>query len=1517
MSNVGSDGFEWQQLPQQEEEEEDELEEGADQDGVPDVGESKLARGMDQWDVLSPHEIPEDNGLLEELKDNQGFLAEGDWRFDLGELHDFACAGETDRRSPTDPHEHLEDSRSPENHGLIPTWRLHRGPELAIPEDDQGLDSSQDLDKRGQAWCANSEGESYPELSYEGQYGSEYSASPEALRNSLALYKSSKSYSFTSEGEDEEFSENSNLSPSPSGPPPECTHLKIDAFETQSLQGESQEFPEETALTYPSRRNPRGLSSPAGSTHRSHSPLSEEDLQNPPGIEAEIFPESSWVEKLGQPVGAVVKTAAASGRSRSAKRFPLTAAKPKERPLDLNGAMQVPHTLRQVGYQQRERLWKLKADVPHGLPSKLSRQSRSLSPQGRAARGKAGGSGSSKPIQASQVSPIMSDTSRYGRGQLNYPLPDLSKVEPRVRFPKDPHSYHPPRGKTLPARAKESRKPVIFKSPAEIVREVLLSSGEGSLQKCPTISVIPEEFKSPEQATELVHQLQEDYHKLLTKYAEAENTIDRLRLGAKVRLYSDPPKPSHGVQMGTVSQASKVMTFTIPQVRTVEVTGRSSPALDVARNEGFPGVQAGSFFLPNSAITDIPGADGCTSAETPISGDHLTRLLAAQASKFQTQMENLEELIRTGRLPLQDQLKGFARLKGAQGTLEQAYLQARDEFQQLQNNQQPLGVEEDFDPDRAVEGEIFHLQMHLEELKERIGRALWDQPIAQSSTEAPLSTPTHFSAQPSEAQMRSPAPSLRAPVPAARTAYPQVPVPKSSHSRGQADVEVGSISDETGEEGEGLPEPLRHMQVQVEKDFDQLLDHYSSFKSLPEALSLEQLDLGGHNLPPDVTDAAASGDVGTKEGSPLTVSKDGKAARVSSASQEPQRKEPPELFSGKPLELSQRISRSPSAPEELEAVPQESAEKNKPSAAVRKASLSRRPQEHLSPQSSMAGVTGSAVPEHVARKSLWKNETILPEDPRLVSPETDSGFVGSEASRVSPLAQTPKHRSTQLRSRGMLGKPVGVAFQPTSPKKVPVAMEMLRMNTSSRHTPPEDGVQRCSLSKGTPFQLHSPPRWTNSITSEMDPGTDGTLTDSEAEVPGGLDPYDTPPDQARQSPVSSADSLSPVRTHRHSLLDSRLERDQAIAALQKEVSWLRQSLEETLHQPHGDPNRASSPCTSTLRVPCQGSASFSTSASPKGSQTSRKSAAACEDPALIEADSWAKKPSLPQDGTRLDLSPSESDYSPPKPWKGKRHETSASRMKSPKQPILRGPYTGIRYPVFSPESQEPKTLKGSAPCPQCQDAKSQLEEESTSEPEARDSKGCDSPGDSSRPSQQKTQKKPEGLCRLCKDAGKPKSKVVHGIDHGKENPLAQSSGAQQTVSRHHQPQQPGLWYWVVPSPASSISYVPTIPLAPYPPSSVTYCSPLMPQSTSSPAGPSYHTSKHQAAEPKTWTSWRQPREGPCCSLALDCSSLQDLNWSLSRAVGAARDMKLTTKRISRSLASDLNKARCLRGSCLF
>ncbi|CAI5794372.1 Hypothetical predicted protein [Podarcis lilfordi] len=1520
MSNAARDGFEAQHLRLQEEKEEDELKRRADPDGDPSVGRSRLVGSLDRQGVSSPQGMLEDVEGLEELKSNQEFLAERNWESDLGERQDFECAGATSPGTSADRHKHLEDNRSPNDQGPISYWHPQRDQLLGAPEDDQDPGSSQDLEKQAGELDASSEGETYPELSYEVQYGSEYSTSPEALRDPQASYKSSKSYSFISEG-GEEFSDNSNLSASPSRPPLECTLLKTDAYEL----GKTQKFPEEMALTSLSRRSPRG-SSFGGSMGSSHSPSFVDHVPNFSSIEAETLPESSFIENLGHPKEGVDKVVATAGRARTTQCFPLAPVKPKEKLLEPSGAMETSHTLRQVGYQQLGKVWKLKTDVPHGLPSKFKMQSRSLSPQGRAAWKRAGESSLSKSVQeSSPVNLATTDTLQYGRGQLNYPLPDLSKVEPRVKFPKNAQSYHPPRGKTPPARTNESGKPVVFKSPAEIVREVLLSSGEGSVQKCqdPTISVIPEELKSPRQATVLVHQLQEDYHKLLTKYAEAENTIDRLRLGAKVRLYYDHSKPSHGVQMGTVAQASKVVTISIPQARTAEVTGSSSSAPNTTWNEGFSGPQAASFPLPNSMGLGNPAADGATATSIPFSGDHLTHLLASQASKFQTQVENLEELIRTRKLPLQDQLKGFARLKEAQDALEQTYLQARDEYRQLQNHQEPAGALGDFDSDRAVEGQIFQLEMRLEELKERIDQAMWDQPVAQSSVEAPDSSPTCFPAQASESQMRSPTPSLQAPVPAVCTPYPEAPFPTNGRSQAQLDMEVNSISDETGEEGESsLPEPLRHMQAKVEKDFDHLLDHYSSFKSLPEALSLEQLHLDRHHSPPDEADGAAITDVGTKEGSHWVVSKASKTSCRPSTLQQPQQMEPSEqLLRKSQQEVPDQTSCSPSIQQEEEPVPQGSVEQKCPLSPVPKASSSKRQQKHLSPQSSMVSVAGSAASEHTAKKSLQKTNTGLPENLRLVSPETDSGFVGSEASRVSPLAQMPKHYTSKFRSHSMLGNStsVDVDFEAESLRKAPVTLESLETDRSPRHTQSDNGMQRQGLSKGRHFQLSSPTRWTNSIASEMEPGMDSAHTDSEADAQAGLETYNAPPDEARHSPSSSAVSLPPDQTHDYSLLDSHVHRAQAIRALQHEVSKLRQVLERTLQQPHGYPKQPPSAHTSTPQMPRQDRTRLPRSANPIGSnyiptssrsKTSGKNTADHDSSALlIKPEDWIKR-SNQQDGIQLDLSPSESDYSPPKPWKGKRQETSASRKESPEQPILWGPYTGTQYSFSSPKSQEPKTPKISAPCPYCQEVKSRLEDVPTRNQDARGFKGCDSPRDSFGPFYQSTPKKSEAPTHLCKDTRNPRSKVVHGVDHGAGDKAEQSSGPQQNPSTHHQSQQPGLWYLALPSSAASISYVPMVP---YPPASIIYCSPLGPQVSSPAAVPS----RPQATELETSASRHQMQEGSCCSMTLDCAGLQDLNRSLSRAIVAARDMKLTTKRISRSLTSDLNKGRHQRRSCLF
>lgn len=54
-----------------------------------------------------------------------------------------------------------------------------------------------------------------------------------------------------------------------------------------------------------------------------------------------------------------------------------------------------------------------------------------------------------------------------------------------------------------------------------------------------------------------INQLSIEYSNLLKKYAEAENTIDELRLGAKVKLYGDSPIPgqaSSGVSMASAQK---------------------------------------------------------------------------------------------------------------------------------------------------------------------------------------------------------------------------------------------------------------------------------------------------------------------------------------------------------------------------------------------------------------------------------------------------------------------------------------------------------------------------------------------------------------------------------------------------------------------------------------------------------------------------------------------------------------------------------------------------------------------------------------------------------------------------------------------------------------------------------------------------------------------------------------------------------------------------------------------------
>ncbi|KAF3702282.1 AT-hook-containing transcription factor [Channa argus] len=150
-------------------------------------------------------------------------------------------------------------------------------------------------------------------------------------------------------------------------------------------------------------------------------------------------------------------------------------------------------------------------------------------------------SGPDRPTKTPSDGTKAAEMNESRKVPMSYRTPDFSKVEPRVRFPKS--GYKPPKSRlSVKSEFQSSGPPTLFKSPVDIVKDVLMDTTDAppapSTCNIPSTSApsltLPEDFRSWQQATTLLEQLQEDYNRLLTKYAEAENTIDRLRLEAKL-----------------------------------------------------------------------------------------------------------------------------------------------------------------------------------------------------------------------------------------------------------------------------------------------------------------------------------------------------------------------------------------------------------------------------------------------------------------------------------------------------------------------------------------------------------------------------------------------------------------------------------------------------------------------------------------------------------------------------------------------------------------------------------------------------------------------------------------------------------------------------------------------------------------------------------------------------------------------------------------------------------------------
>ncbi|XP_032979458.1 microtubule organization protein AKNA isoform X2 [Rhinolophus ferrumequinum] len=1112
--------------------------------------------------------------------------------------------------------------------------------------------------------------------------------------------------------------------------------------------------------------------------------------------------------------------------------------------------------------------WKRTRISPKVLPSRFTGSISPLNPPPRPAQ-----QDRPTPRQgATLAGHSSSDAPKYGQGRLNYPLPDFSKVGPRVRFPKD-ESYRPPKSRSHSRRPRDPERPLIFKSPAEIVQEVLLSSEEACLGKDPPpshpITRVPQEFQTPEQATKLVHQLQEDYHKLLTKYAEAENTIDQLRLGAKVNLYSDPPKPSHSIHTGIVPQGTKVLSFTIPQPHSVERWPGPTEAPQASEASGWSSARGDmSPSSPTSAPTPGWLPENLGIAQDQPSAER-TQVLTSQASRFLAKVESFVGLMQAGRLTPQDQLKGFQLLKAAHSALEEEYLKACREQHLVEQLAGSKGTPGKFDPGRELEAEIFQLGIRLEELKDHMDQN--QQEPQRAGPDSPLDSPSATPSPHQPACLTSP--SDQAPTPAIQTLCPEPDAPSIGPCPLRLNVEVSTAGSESEDRLLGLPVPLRHKELQVEQDFHGLLERYLSVKSLPEAMRTEEEE--------EEQEEEEEGD----QGQAMEV--DGPAPTPGKAEttrhRPTQLPAPAERSRRDPLEetVEQMVSMKPAGFRAAMARDGHLRGLGKAKAAPPgpgRPPQSQGPKSTASHQSSLTSLEGSGVSERLPRKSLRQAGGPHVEEPWMTSPETDSGFVGSETSRASPLTQTPEHRLTHISTPGTLAQPF-TASVPRDAASYPQTRGLPVPRRASEPSTPRTRAQRHSSSRDSSLRQ----RATNfclqrTLAAEMAvPGLEleGRKRTSE-QLPSStrVSQPPTPAPAAAALPYRSAETIATLLT--------RTGRDQAIRELQEEVSRLRLRLEDSLQQPpQASPTRPASAFNRPARPRDRPADSPATWGSHYGSKSTERlsSEPGGAEQAVPVGRRRARSSSVPRELPRLSLS-SDSEPTSPQLFSEKGRTTKHSppaaqdRMRGlgstgrPDRVTFRGQYTGQEYHLLTPKFVPRGS--GTVSCPHCQPVRTQ----DAGGAVTRDPLGS-SPTDALR-------------CPLCGQVGSPAEA---------EGPDSATSGAEKATTRRN-----------APSASSPKQRSKRVGSPPRPPPGLWFYA--------SPRGPTSAPSAQPIAEwPPTASS--RPARGHRHSIQLDLEDLEELNKALSRAVQAAESVRSTTKHMSRSLSANRRQAHGLRGSCLF
>ncbi|XP_038575199.1 uncharacterized protein LOC119902888 isoform X2 [Micropterus salmoides] len=341
---------------------------------------------------------------------------------------------------------------------------------------------------------------------------------------------------------------------------------------------------------------------------------------------------------------------------------------------------------------------------------------------------------------------------KYGQGQVHYKLPDFSKVAPRVKIPKAPSG---------PARPVPQSPTTMHRAqPSPVMLEVISRVLEDAVQPSEKPYIFKDEDKETPPA--LVHHLQAEYDKLLTKYAEAENLIDQMRLGTNTQPSSDlmldlecdddhkgnPQPVFEGSHLGSLaphlppSDTSLCLTSDI-----------------MTENLGEKGETT-----THSNIKEANTASSSQHEVGPSDGEIMTVELKDIINQFMEKVEELKWSVSNMSVSTAEQQMMLRSIMEAQDQLERKYISKKEEHRALEM-QNYMGLSRNtgtFDPNRLVEGDIFRIGMHLEDIKDMIDKNVCEQisPPHSSSTPAPMKDMLHVQSSPLCMPAPSPPPSL-------------------------------------------------------------------------------------------------------------------------------------------------------------------------------------------------------------------------------------------------------------------------------------------------------------------------------------------------------------------------------------------------------------------------------------------------------------------------------------------------------------------------------------------------------------------------------------------------------------------------------------------------------------------------------------------------------------------------------------------------------------------------------------